>query len=302
MRASLVALTALVLALPSQAEARKRPLPLGDELRLDLTDPIVTARIGDVALRLRVDFDQRDSIELNPEAAARLPLPFEPGGDAEVGRVLLPGRMAMARLTIAGQEAEIQLATHDRTCCEGADGAIGAALMPFETIRLVGRVAPAAQEQVFAMDYSRDGGLVIRQSTPAGAVLVQFSLRHSGAHATKSAGTILLRAYGGRLETGYSRIIGPFGVERPVRALALKRPARLAGFVVDHLQVRTADFGGRRTFPEEGPRPGDILVRKRVKAHHDWPAILLGREYIGRCSEIVFQTISRTLSLRCPSL
>jgi hypothetical protein len=298
-----VALLVSVLTGPLfQAEARQRTPALGGELRLDLADPMVTARIGDTPLRLRVDFDQRDSIELNPGAAARLAIPFESGGDAEVGRVLLPGRMAIAKLSIAGQKAEIQLATHGRDCCEGADGVIGAALLPFEVVRLVASgPAPAGRERVYRMDYSKEAGLEIRQATPAGTIRVQFSLARAGAIATKAAGTVLARAYGGRLDGASATMIGPFGIERPVRMLTLGQPAPLTGFSVDRVQVRTADFGGRRTFPGDAAQPGEIVVRKKVKAHHDWPAILLGREYLAGCSEIIFWTVTRSLSLRCPS-
>lgn len=297
-----MALMACVLAASLPADARKRAPALGGELRLALADPVVSARIGDLRLRLRVDFDQRDSIELNPEAAARLPIVFEPGGDAEVGRVILPGRMAITKMTIEGQEAEIQLATHGRHCCDNADGTIGVALLPFETTRLVGRdSAPLSAERTYRTSYSKEAGLEIGQSTPAGAVRVQFSLGRYGAVATKAAGTVLARGYGGRLDKGYTHIVGPFGIARPVRALTLSRPAWLAGFPVDRLQVRTADFGGRRTFPGEGPQRGEIVVRKRVKAHHDWPSILLGRDYLERCGEIIFRKVTRTLSLRCPA-
>lgn len=293
-----VVLLTCLLSIATQAHARERDL--GGELRLALPDPVVTARIGEVRLRLRVDFDQRDSIELNPAAAARLPIPFEPGGDAEVGRVALPGRMAIAKLTIEGQEAEIQLATHDRDCCDDADGAIGVNLLPFEVISFTGdRPLPPGPGQSYRMSYSKEAGLEIAQATPAGAIRVQLSLRREGAVATKSAGTILARAYGGELARGYSRIAGPFGIERPVRVMTLRPPAPLVGFAVDRLVVRTADFGGRRTFPGEEARRGEIVVRRRTKAQHDWPAIVLGREYLGRCSEIVFATLSRTITLKC---
>lgn len=294
------ALMVWLLVASFQAEARERPAPLGGELRLSLADPIVTARIGDVRLRLRVDFDQRDYIELDPQAAARLPIPFEAGGDAEVGRVIVPGRMAITKLRIERQQAEIQLATHGWDCCEDADGIIGVALLPFQTVRFVGgESARSGRELIYPMSYSKETGLQIEQATPAGPILVQFSLWRGGAVATKAAGTILARAFGGRFDSGYSHIRGPFGVERPVRAMSLSQPARLAGFPVDRLQVRIADFGGRRRFPEEAAQQGDIVVRRKVKAHHDWPSILIGREYLERCSEVVFQTVTRTISLRC---
>lgn len=63
--------------------------------------------------------------------------------------------------------------------------------------------------------------------------------------------------------------------------LTLSLPARFAGFAVDRLVVRTADFGGRRT-PGEAAQRRETVVRRKTKAHHDWPAILLGREYLER--------------------
>ena len=49
-----------------------KPPPSGD-LALDLADPVIMVEIQKVPMRLRVDLDRQDSIELNPTAAARLP-------------------------------------------------------------------------------------------------------------------------------------------------------------------------------------------------------------------------------------
>lgn len=290
----------LLAGLSLSADARKPSPPLGGELRLPLGNPVVIARIGDVSLRLRVDFDQRDAIELNPAAAARLAIPFVTAEDAEVGRVRLPRRLAIAKMTVAGQEAEIQLATHDRDCCEAADGAIGVSLLPFEVVRLTGAQGTADAARSFQMVYSKETGLEIRQPTAAGPVMIQFSLHRPGVIATKSAGAILARAHDGQLDPASADIAGPFGITRPGRNMTLGTPVRLAGFLVKRMQVRTADFGGRRMFPQDAPRRGDIVVRKRVRAQLEWPSVLLGREFLSDCSEILYWTQSRMISLRCP--
>ena len=75
----------------------------------------------------------------------------------------------------------------------------------------------------------------------------------------------------------------------------------LAGFRFDSLRVRTAvHLGGGYQLPRDRAEPGDIVVRKRVRPQEAVPIVLIGRDRLDRCSEIMFDTVSRSLSLRCP--
>lgn len=270
-------------------------------LVLDLDDPVIDARIGETVLRLRVDFDRRNTVELNPAAADRLGLPFEAGGGALVGRVRLAERNAVAPVTIAGVAVPLTLSAFDRDCCAGTDGAIGPDLLPYDRVRFVrpGGVA-GATERRFPLTRSDEGGMAVAMPTPAGEVFVGFSLGYSGTLATAAAGAILAQAYGGRL-TGQRFDVAPaFGVSRPAQRIAFGRTVELAGFAVTELPVRIADFRGSHALPEEPAEAGEILVARRgPRGQTAWPSILIGRDRIHRCAEILFERAPLAITLRC---
>jgi hypothetical protein len=277
------------------------PPPLRPELLLDIADPLITAQVGDVTLRLRVDLDRRDTIEIGPAAAARLDLPFERAPDAEVGRVRVAERVAPAQVVIDGVTAAYTLSAFDRDCCAGADGAIGPDLLPYARVRFVRRGAVIAGEaRRLPLARSEEGGLAVAQPTASGTVFVRFSLGYPGTIATASAGAMLARAYGGRL-AGTDFYVSPaFGVPRPARTIAFDRPAMLAGFAILELPVRTADFGGGLALPREPAQAGEILVRRRgAPPQAAWPSVLIGRERLDWCSDILFERAPLALTLRC---
>lgn len=276
------------------------PPPLLPELVLDIADPVIDARIAGVPLRLRVDLDRRDTIELNPAAAARLPLTFEAGEGADVGRIRVAERVAVAELAVGGIAVGRTVSTFDRDCCAGADGAVGPDLLPYARVRFVRTGdAGAGEMRSFPLAANSEGGLSVTQPTPAGSVAVGFSLGYPGTLATAAAGAILATAYGGHFVGGWSEVTPAFGVARSARTISFTRPASLAGFAIGSIPVRTADFRGGFALPSDPDEAGDIVVRRRRRPQAAWPAVLIGRERLDTCSEIVFRRDPRQISLRC---
>lgn len=300
-----IALLALIV-LSSPAPARREPLPPTGELLLDMADPMIDLLVGRVALRLRVALDQKRVIELNPAAVERLRqdppdsrFAFESGFDAQVGRETLSGIQAAAQVRINGRKMVVALSSHGRDCCLGADGEIGIGLLPYATIRFVRQGAPPATS---SEDFPIDDNIAQGPETdiPIGTenLFVQFSLHRPASVATGAAGAILAQAHGGSLTEG-GTVIAAFGIARPAAMLHFPRPVMLAGFAFDQIPVRTADFTGRHQFPHNPDEPGDIVVRGKVVPQSAWPAVMIGRDKLDRCSEALFDSIARRLTLRC---
>jgi hypothetical protein len=290
----------LIAALAGCAPRPETPRIL-PELVLDIENPVIDARIGDAMLRLRVDLDRRNTLELNAVAADRLPLKFESGEGVLVGRVAVEERNAGAEVTIGGVTLPLTFSTFDRDCCTGSDGAIGPDLLPYDRVRFVraGGV-PGATERTFDLTRSSEGGLTIATSTPAGEVFVGLSLTYPGALATAAAGAILAEAQGGRLIGDRFDVAPAFGVSRPAQRLILGRAVELAGFPVSELAVRIADFRGSHVLPRDAPLAGEIVVRQRgPRAQRAWPTILIGRDRLDRCAEILFTRDPMSIMLRC---
>jgi hypothetical protein len=282
---------------------RPEPPHILPELVLDMADPMVEARIGGVALRLRVDLDRRNSLELNPGAAARLPLMFEEGMGLLVGRVELKERNAAAPVTFDGATVPLTLSTYDRDCCTGSDGAIGPDLLPYDRVRFVrggaADVAGGGTRIRLPLVRRAETGLSAVMQTAAGGVFVGFSLGQPRTLATAAAGAILAEANGGRFVGQEFDVAPAFGVIRPARMIAFDRPPLAAGFRIAELAVRIGDFRGDHELPREAAQHGDIVVQRHSRAQAAWPAILIGRDRIDRCSEILFRRDPAELTLHC---
>lgn len=265
------------------------------ELVLDADAPAITLMVAGVPLRLRVDLDQRDVVELNPDAAARLPLQWQDGFVADLGGVRLEGRQASGEVEIAGRRMALPFSTHGRPCCAGVDGAIGPMLLPYATIRWR-RAAPGVEgRRRYAMTADAQDGLSVQD----GGVAVQLSLGRPVTLASRAAGVMLAERHGGRYSGAYEEVAGPFGVPRAVRPVSFARPPVLLGFALPVLRVRTGDFGGRLTMPEDRAQPGDIRVERRRRTQRAWPVVVLGRDQTDHCREIAFHADSLTLDLAC---
>jgi hypothetical protein len=278
--------------------AARAPPPRSGDLVLDAADPVIAVEIAGVPLRLRVDLDRQNDIELNPAAAARLPVRWERGDRVDVGRVRLYGRIAPVLMKIAGRTVPGQIANHGRDCCAGVDGAIGPDLLPYASIHWQRAPAPAPTASLnLLLTASPTMGL----SAPAevGDVRLHFALDQNLTVGTAAAGATLARLWGGRWGGPSNHVILAFGISRPARMIAFVRPGQLAGFRLDGLLVLISDFPGDEKLPADPSRPDDVVVSRHLERQRAWPAVTIGTDRLSRCADIVYYAVTRSLTLRC---
>lgn len=277
--------------------AHKVPPPSGD-LLLDATNPVIAVEVQGVPMRLRVDLDRQDSIELNPASAAKLPVKWEDGDPMDVGRVRLVNRVAGVLIKVGGRTLPTEVSQHGRDCCAGVDGVIGPDLLPFGTVRWRNAAAPApTASQVLALETSETTGL--SAATDAGKVRLRFALAAPETVGTAAAGAELARLWGGRWNGDERRVTLVFGITRPARPMAFARPGILAGFRLDQLLVRLSDFAGDEKLPSDPARAGEFVVTHRLARQTAWPAVTIGADRLSRCAEIVYTAVPRSLTLHC---
>ncbi|MBW8910325.1 MAG: hypothetical protein JF564_00110 [Sphingomonas sp.] len=294
------ALQACSLASCAPAVAVKQPpeAPVGI-LQLDRQNPVVHAMVNGNDLLLRVALDAKDVVELNPSAVSRLGLAFEPGFNADVGRVTLPGISATASITITGHPVLALLSSHGRDCCAGVDGTISPALLPFAEIRFADGASAGGRVETLVLEHDEEHGLEAPVTIGAERISLQFSLERPDTQSSSSAGAILARAYRGHFAGAEIDVDAAFGIKRPARTIAFPRSISLAGFAFDHIATRIADFAGRYDFPADRSEPGDIVVKRRTTQQQAWPVVSIGRDHMDRCGEIAYHTQTHLLSLRC---
>jgi len=293
----------LLFALAATYAPARKPRPPEGTLTLDIADPLVTVTVNHVTLRLRVAPDQKRLIELNRAAADRLGLPFEGGITDQVGRETVAAIGIGGEAMINRRPFPAQIISHDRDCCQGADGEIGMTLLPYAVVRFVRAGAPPGDWPLrrFLIEDSDERGPETRLRIGSKDIFALFSLTRPQSVATWSAAVILAGAQNGQLLPGAGPgIAAAFGVLRPTRTLALARPADIAGFGFTSLPVRIADFGGHYDLPADRQAlPDDIMVMKRVPTQDAWPAVLIGRDRLDRCTELRFDAIAKLLTLAC---
>jgi hypothetical protein len=276
--------------------AARAPPPSGD-LALDAANPVITVEIAGVPLRLRVDLDRQNDIELNPAAAARLPVKWERSDPIDVGRVRLASRIAPVLMTVAGRDVPGQVAEHGRDCCAGVDGAIGPDLLPYASVRWHRTLAPAPSATLnLPLAASPTTGLSAQADA---GVRLHFALGREQSVGTAAAGATLAQLWGGHWNGPPSHVVLAFGITRPARAIGFARPGRLAGFRIDPLLVRISDFPGDGKLPADPSRPDDIVVSRHLARQHAWPAVIIGADRLSRCVDITYYAITRSLTLQC---
>ncbi|TZG28632.1 hypothetical protein [Sphingomonas montanisoli] len=285
------------LALISPAGARAPRAPRG-EIVLPMDAPVIAVEMAGVPLRLRVGLEAKDVVEINADVIARLPLRFEDGFDAEVGRETIKGVTAIGELRIGKTKRMVQLSSHGRSCCDGVDGEIGIGLLPYATVRFLrDDVVGSPTERSLPVRSTIERGL---EAVPADStVAIQFAPTRDRSVATAAAGAILARRLGGAPEGESFEIPAAFGVTRPARRVRFGRPADIAGFSFAEIPVRMTDFGGRETFVDHDSDPGDIVVQRRIKRQEAWPVVMLARDRLNRCAEIQVDVPAQRMTLRC---
>ncbi|MBW8743065.1 MAG: hypothetical protein JF628_01715 [Sphingomonas sp.] len=277
--------------------AHKPQAPSGD-LVLDAADPVIDVEIQTVPMRLRVDLDRQDDIELNPAAAARLPVQWHKSEPLDVGRVRLASHVAGVILRIGERTIPAQVSQHGRDCCLDADGVIGPDLLTFATVRWRNASAPAPTASlVLPLDASETTGL--SAASDAGNVRLRFALGSPETIATEAAGATLARLWGGHWSGPERRVGLVFGITRPARPMAFARSGQFAGFPIDQVLVRLSDFGGDAKLPSDPARKGEFVIAHRLARQPAWPAVTVGADRLARCAEIVYTAIPRTLTLDC---
>ena len=300
----------LCLAAPAQAAPNPTapnpttPNPSDQEPLVLAPDQAVEATINGQSVRLRLAPDGDSGISLNPEAATRLALADATGrAEARIGPVTVHGRTVVARVTLFGRSGRQRVAWFDRPVAAGFDGEIGPGAIPRDVVVL--RLAePSADERTVTFRLTaRDGqGLGTDIAIGRERVFVSWALDHREARASAATALALGEVHGGQFVGPVWREPVAFGVERPMRRLALGEPLVIGALRLPAVTVRPWDYGDASGMAVADAAPQDIVVtapRPAVKPLHK---LTLGQEALQGCSSIRFDKARRALTLSCRTL
>jgi len=303
----------LLLAAPALAKPALPPLAA---LELPMAAPVVEAELLGQRLRLRVDPGSDPFVILAPAAAARLRITGDDRPDGEVAsrgtlvvavgqvRVKLPFTREL--LLIGGRPvpARVLLPEVAPAGMGDADGVIGLPLLPHP--RVVLRARPARPtDQAVAIDglfRTSSGALGFRWPVGPGERLeVELHPDRPVSVASVAAASLIARAEGGHIDGPVRRVVISHGITRPVRALQLERPLRIAGTQLLALDVRLFDWAGRSELPPDTDEEQTLTVTGSRGRQRGWPILKLGADALGACASLAWDQPLARFTLQCPA-
>ena len=271
-------------------------------------DRIVTVAVDGTQLRLRIDPHAAGLPIVTGPVAERLRLKgggmLGLGVAYAIGHERIYGRTQVARFDWgAAASGKRRVGWMSRVYALAADGTIGPAGVPEPIVRFVLRPAQPGERTV-ALPMAGGSGrfgdwMLMGASITVGGetLIVRFDPDHPHSLATAPAAARLAAAYGGTLTAATARQEIAFGVERPLRVMALARPLAVGPLTLSTIAVRVTDGGGANTIPEAGADPNEVVVTGGKKQPPG--SMTLGADQLDRCSSLVFDKAARQVRLTC---
>jgi len=267
---------------------------------------VLAARVNGALVQMRVDPAGTAMPLIDDAAAARAGLkPSIIGIGYAVGPQKVLGRTALVPVDFGAGPAKHRVGFTPQRYAAAAEGSIGPAGLPEPVVRFQLR-APQSNERTITLPMADQGGIAARWGERFAIVFVggapmriRFDPYHRRTLATAGAAVRLAAANGGTMTgaTGTAEIA--FGIDRPVRDMALGTPLQIGPFAITRLGVRTSDFGSTAGVPADYADPDEVIVASRGKHDPSADRINIGSDLLDHCSSILFDTTHRRITLSC---
>jgi hypothetical protein len=277
---------------------------------------IVTAKIDNKMVRLRVDFDApANSVALNASVAKRIRIRgFHYDRQARIDNQNINTIWAIANFEIGDRWERRRVSwTPNRDAAQGADGVIGPMVLPENrvTYRLH---APVPGETIIEMPVHVDGRVGNSVRIGDRLVSLSFAPQKPQSVATAAAGAHVAAArdgyWVGPATTVDVQMLDEAPHPRPARFMQIQRPLSLSGLPLRSFMIRTEDFKGgfklppasKELKPADRPEADEIVVvgKSRTPLGGDGRIELaLGQDALGMCSSIILDRRRRMMTLSC---
>jgi hypothetical protein len=278
------------------------PGPPAGELALAADQQlIVAATVNQLPVRLRVD-TAYSGIVLNPGVARRAGL--TPSGfknDIRIGKIRLDGETGVGSLGIGMATARRRFVWFRQDITTGADGVINIAALPHDKVTL--RLAsPMPGERTMHLQTDPNGFWTVSHGLQSAGenITTWFSLESPRTLLTAAGAAHAAEHHAGTWTGEPIRHLVALGVVRPARPMTFRRPLSVGPLNIDRVLVRTSDFKGNHSLPADPEAdPNEIVVTGRGKATRSRLGLIVGQDYLSRCSSITYRKADRILTLSC---
>jgi len=248
-------------------------------------------------------------------AALKMRGMFQIGAMYTVGNERVMASTAVARFAWGTAKADKRrIGWAARPYAHGLDAVIGPAGLDAPIVRFALH-APQPGERTVSLPMAPTGSLFgswysLRAEIMVGSerLQVRFDPHHRRTVANALAGQRIAATLGGRFDGPPVSEEIAFGIERPVRPMALTRPLDIGPLSLNRLGVRTVpdlNSGGsvagikEAGDPDEVVDPADVVVTGKRKKKHRPGTLTLGADQLDRCSSLVFDKATKEIRLTC---
>lgn len=270
-------------------------------------DNVIDAVINGVPARMHIDPAGLGMPMLTKDFAVRAELKPGPIGIGySVGPELISARTAVVRVHFGEGSIKRRLGWTQAPFNRDFDGVMGPGSLDEPVIRFVLRPSlPGEKTTTLPLNGGSLGGWgesFARIDVGGVPVLVRFDPKRAVTVATAPAGALVAKAHDGQLTGETTAIPIAFGIERPVRMMALNAPLQIGSRSLTAIGVRTSDYGSASSIPEQGARedPDEaIVVTAQKKRNPRRDRIDVGRDILDHCSSLVFDKRAKQIRLTC---
>lgn len=298
------------IALTAADTPHERVVRMGETVPISVNGQVRRVRLEPAAPGLLLlTQDYADAASLKTGGLFQI-MPIYAVGDARVVAKTAVARFAWRE----GKPSKRRVGWAPLPYADGIDAVMGPAGLDDPVVRFQLH-APRPGERTVAMPMGSVSGWfgswygLRAEVTVGGApLMVRFDPLRARTVANALAGQRLARAFGGRFDGSAVPQEIAFGIERPVRPMALARPVDIGPLKLSRIWVRTVPdlLSGGSTAgikeagdPDEIADPADVVVMAKKGKKPRAGTLTLGADQLDRCSALVFDKPEKEIRLTC---
>ncbi|MEM1132836.1 MAG: hypothetical protein AAGH53_07860 [Pseudomonadota bacterium] len=242
---------------------------------------------------LNQDFAERADVEISPIRGVVL-----------VGPVKLQANTKILKYRIAGSEKRRRALWADRIYAPDSDGGIGPLGLPQEIIHLQWREEKPG-EQLCTMQLETKREAVAELRIDGKAINVTFTHKRGQTLSSAAAGAVIAEQYDGEFTGERTEVEIAFGIERPIRKIALRQPLSFCDVTLDSFYVRTSDFGDASDIVDGDLRRANadsseiIVIGKQGTKDKNRYFLTVGQDDLQHCSSVTYDQRRKEIRLSC---
>jgi hypothetical protein len=217
-----------------------------------------------------------------------------------IATINIKGWTAVVRYSVSDQPYRRRTVWFERDIAPGFAGMLGPGAVPQNVVTIQIR-RPSVNEREYVLPLVENRVLGI--GTMSGKIFVQFDPLRRQTLGTAATGALLAESQGGVLTGPIRQAPIRFGVERPVRTLALTRPLKVGPIELKAVSIRVRDFGSIAKIPDADADatadPDEIIAIGKKKKEPDYRSLHVAADALSGCSSITFDKSKKQIILSC---